>query len=190
MKIRSLIVVGALAGLVPLSACSRSPETGPSVATNVPAMPTLTADQDAGRSLTGIRDSSDSTSGLLPTVVVHKSPSCGCCTSWITHMRESGFQVEVRDVSDLSRIKERLGVPDDKASCHTAELGGYFVEGHVPAKDVMRLIVEQPAARGIAVPGMPLGSPGMEVPDGRVQPYTVDLIALDGSSSDYARHGH
>lgn len=200
MKIRSLIVIGALAGLVPLTACSRSPEPGSSSApTSVPAAPALTAAQGSSSDITagiGVRsDSSDSsnadiTSGVLPKLVVHKSPSCGCCTSWVTHMRESGFQVEVRNVHDLSQIKERMGVPRDKASCHTAEVDGYFVEGHVPAKDVLRLLAERPDARGIAVAGMPLGSPGMEMPDGRVESYTVDLVALDGASSDYARYGH
>ncbi len=124
----------------------------------------------------------------LPLVIVHKSPSCGCCGAWVEHMRSAGFEVEVRDSDDLDPIKKSLGVPADKASCHTAQVGGYFVEGHVPADDVKRLLAEHPDARGLAVPGMPQGSPGMEVPVGSEQPYTVDLVARDGSASVYETH--
>lgn len=125
---------------------------------------------------------------VLPLVLVHKSPTCGCCGLWVEHMRSAGFQVEVRDSDDLSPIKQRLGVPADKASCHTAQVGDYFVEGHVPADDVKRLLLESPDARGIAVPGMPLGSPGMEGPVGSAQPYSVELIGKDGSSTGFASH--
>jgi hypothetical protein len=126
--------------------------------------------------------------GPLPRVIVHKSPSCGCCGTWVEHMRSAGFEVEVRDSDDLAPIKTSLGVPADKASCHTAQVGGYFVEGHVPADDVKRLLAEHPDARGIAVPGLPPGSPGMEVPAGRERPFSVDLVARDGTSSTFARH--
>lgn len=125
----------------------------------------------------------------LPTVLVHKTATCGCCKLWVKHMEQAGFKVETRDVVDLGPIKERLGVPYGKGSCHTAEVGGYFVEGHVPASDVKRMLSEKPAARGLTVPGMPLGSPGMEVPDGRVQPYAVELVARDGKTRVYTRHG-
>lgn len=124
----------------------------------------------------------------LPLVIVHKSPSCGCCGAWVEHMRSAGFEVEVRDSDDLDPIKKSLGVPADKASCHTAQVGDYFVEGHVPADDVKRLLTEHPDARGLAVPGMPPGSPGMEVPAGSEQHYSVDLVARDGSSSPFAQH--
>lgn len=125
------------------------------------------------------------------TVVVHKSPTCGCCNGWVDHMRDNGFTVEVRDHADaeLSAIKARLGVPAQGQSCHTAEVGGYVVEGHVPAADVKRLLDEAPAARGLVLPGMPAGSPGMEMPDGRVQPYTVWQLGRDGQVSAFARHG-
>lgn len=126
----------------------------------------------------------------LPLLTVHKSPTCGCCVKWIGHMRQAGLQVEVNDTDNMLPIKERAGVPYGKGSCHTAEIGGYFIEGHVPADDVKRLLAEKPVARGLTVPGMPLGSPGMEVPDGRVQPYQVELVADDGTTSVYARHGH
>ena len=122
-------------------------------------------------------------------LVVHKHPSCGCCVAWIDHMREAGFAVQVHDHQDMGPIKQSAGVPYAKGSCHTAEIDGYFVEGHVPAGDVKRLLSERPEARGLTVPGMPAGSPGMEMPDGTVHPYAVELIGHDGSSTVYARHG-
>lgn len=125
----------------------------------------------------------------LPLVSVHKSPTCGCCGLWVEHMREAGFKVEVHETDDLQPIKQRLGVPHSHASCHTAQVGPYFVEGHVPAEAVRRLLRQRPDARGIAVPGMPMGSPGMEVPSGQVQPYSVDLIRKDGRISEFARYG-
>lgn len=121
-------------------------------------------------------------------VVVHKTPTCGCCGDWVEHLRESGFDVTVRDLDDLSPVKERVGVPYGLGSCHTAEVEGYFVEGHVPAQDVERLLAERPDARGLTVPGMPLGSPGMEVPSGEVQPYDVLLVKHDGSTAVFASH--
>lgn len=125
----------------------------------------------------------------LPLAVVHKNPSCGCCNSWVEHLRKAGFRVEVREEDNLDAIKQGLGVPPGKGSCHTAEIGGYVVEGHVPASDIKRLLAEKPDARGLVLPGMPMGSPGMEMPDGRVQPYTVELVRRDGSTAAYARHG-
>jgi len=105
-------------------------------------------------------------------------------------MRAAGFKVDVRDVDDLDSVKSRVGIPFGKGSCHTAEVGGYFVEGHVPALDIKRLLAEKPDAKGLVVPGMPAGSPGMEMPDGRVQPYVVELVGRDGTTSDFAHHGH
>ena len=120
---------------------------------------------------------------------VYRSPSCGCCLKWVDHLRANGFTVAVHDTADMDAVKQRLGVPDGQRSCHTASVGGYFVEGHVPAADIRRLLKDKPAARGIAVPGMPLGSPGMEVPAGTVQPYTVELVTRDGAAKAYSRHG-
>ena len=124
----------------------------------------------------------------LPLVVVHKSPTCGCCEAWVTHMKSAGFPVEVKNVDNLDAIKTKVGVPYAKGSCHTAEVDGYFVEGHVPAADEKRLLAERPQAKGLTVPGMPAGSPGMEVPDGTVQPYDVELVAADGTTSVFAHH--
>lgn len=122
-------------------------------------------------------------------MVVHKTPTCGCCGEWVEHMRAAGFAVEVREANDLTPVKESVGVPYGMGSCHTAEVEGYFVEGHVPAADVKRLLAERPDAKGLTVPGMPLGSPGMEVPSGEVQAYEVFLVHPDGSTSVYASHG-
>lgn len=125
----------------------------------------------------------------LPPVTTYKSPTCGCCGKWVEHMRDAGFTVEVRDADNVHPVKMRVGVPVGKGSCHTAEVAGYFLEGHVPAADVRRLITEKPAAKGLAVPGMPAGSPGMEVPGGRIQPYDVELVATDGTTSRFSHYG-
>jgi hypothetical protein len=125
----------------------------------------------------------------LPNVVVYKSATCGCCKLWVEHLSKAGFAVKANDVDNMQPVKERVGVPYGMGSCHTAEVGGYFVEGHVPAEDVKRLLRERPSAKGLTVPGMPAGSPGMEVPSGEVQPYEVLLVAKDGSTSVFARHG-
>jgi hypothetical protein len=103
-------------------------------------------------------------------------------------MRTAGFAVEVRDTDDLNPLKERVGVPYGKGSCHTAEVGGYFIEGHVPADDVKRLLAERPDAKGLVLPGMPMGSPGMESPDGRTQAYTVELVGRDGATRTFTEH--
>lgn len=122
-------------------------------------------------------------------VLVHKTATCGCCKLWVKHLEAAGFSVKAQDVDNLGPIKERAGIPPGLGSCHTAEVEGYFVEGHVPAQDIQRLLRERPRARGLSVPGMPIGSPGMEIPSGEVQPYDVLLVAEDGSTSVFAHHG-
>lgn len=121
--------------------------------------------------------------GDLPMMTVYKSRSCGCCKLWVEHIEKSGFKVSVIETEDLNPIKIKLGVPKSLGSCHTAKVGDYFVEGHVPASDIKRLLSEKPDALGISVPGMPMGSPGMEVPSGETQPYTVTMVKKDGSLS-------
>lgn len=118
---------------------------------------------------------------------VYKSPYCGCCEAWVRHMREAGFAVEVHDVEDLEPIKQSHGITPELASCHTAVLGDYVIEGHVPAEDVARLLEAAPQAKGLAVPGMPLGSPGMEQGD-RSQPYDVIVFTETGKQAVFARH--
>jgi hypothetical protein len=125
----------------------------------------------------------------LPAVLVHKSPTCGCCGAWVEHLRGAGFPVTIDERDDLSALKQQLGIPADKASCHTAEVDGLVIEGHVPAEDIKRLLAQRGEARGLVLPGMPVGSPGMESPDGRVQPYTVERLEKDGSTTPFAAHG-
>lgn len=123
-----------------------------------------------------------------PLMTVYKTPSCGCCVVWIEHVEAAGIPVEVVDIGDMGPVKQQLGVPYGKGSCHTASIGGYFIEGHVPIEDIRRLLEERPAARGLTLPGMPLGSPGMEMPDGRNEAFTVELVAEDGSTTSWAHH--
>ncbi len=109
------------------------------------------------------------------TITVYKSPTCGCCTQWEKHLESHGFQVKSRVVPDVTPVKIENGIPSRLASCHTAFVAGYVVEGHVPAEDVKRLLREKPAIAGLAVPGMPIGSPGMEGPN----PVVYDVLAFD-----------
>lgn len=120
---------------------------------------------------------------------VWKDASCGCCGGWITHMQQNGFRAVVHDTGN-SAARARLGLPARYGSCHTALIGGYVIEGHVPASDIRRLLDERPKALGLAVPGMPIGSPGMDGPAyrGRRDPYDTLLILADGSSRSFQRH--
>ena len=116
-------------------------------------------------------------------MTVYKSPWCGCCGAWIDHMRAAGFEVAVKEVEDLAPVKLMAGVPAELQSCHTASLDGYVFEGHVPAGTVQRFLAERPAADGLAVPGMPVGSPGMEGPN--PQPYEVLSFDRSGGATAY-----
>ncbi len=127
-----------------------------------------------------------SATGQMPKVVVHKDPNCGCCGAWVGHLRQAGFTVDIIETGAIKRVKTRLGVPDDLASCHTAEIAGYVIEGHVPAASIKRILIERPDARGLAVPGMPIGSPGMEVPGAPADEYAVILFGPSGQRP-YAR---
>ena len=122
----------------------------------------------------------------LPAVRVFKSPTCGCCTGWVEHLREQGFTVADEDVGNAA-ARARLGISEKLGSCHTAEVSGYAIEGHVPAADIKRLLAARPRARGLAVPGMPIGSPGMES-GGRRDAYEVLLVRIDGSTSVFASY--
>jgi len=126
-------------------------------------------------------------SETLPKVVVMRDPSCGCCAAWADHLRTAGFQVEVVETPGLARTKARLGVPRALASCHTAQVDGYVVEGHVPAGAVKRLLTERPRATGLAVPGMPVGSPGMEVAGVEPDTFEVVLFGPEGQRT-FARY--
>lgn len=122
-----------------------------------------------------------------PEVEVWKSPTCHCCSKWVDHLRQNGFSVRVHNESAMKPLKTKLGVPQELASCHTAVVGGYVIEGHVPAEDIHRLLSEKPKAIGLSVPGMPIGSPGMEQGDRR-DPYETRLFDADGSDV-FAVHG-
>jgi hypothetical protein len=122
----------------------------------------------------------------LPTMTVYKDANCGCCSAWIEHLETAGFTVTPRNVPDLNAIKRELGVAPRLASCHTGVLGKYLVEGHVPADLILKLWREQRAGRGLAVPGMPIGSPGMEVPGRAAERYQVLLFTERGETSVYA----
>jgi hypothetical protein len=126
--------------------------------------------------------------GARPAMTVYKSPSCGCCGDWVDHVKDAGFKVTVRDIADVDPIKRDLGVPANLGSCHTAVVGPYVLEGHVPADLVDKLLADKPAgARGLAVPGMPIGSPGMEVPGRPADKYDVILFNNDGRTRVFAR---
>jgi hypothetical protein len=119
-------------------------------------------------------------------VTVYKTPTCGCCKAWVEHLRAAGFEVQVQDLADVTPHKQRLGVPPPLAACHTAVVDGYVVEGHVPATDVTRLLATRPAITGIAVAGMPRGSPGMEY--GPAVAYDVIAFKPDGTLDLFASH--
>jgi hypothetical protein len=125
----------------------------------------------------------------LPTMQVWKSPTCGCCKDWIALLERDGFKVQTIDEGN-NAARARFGLPARYGSCHTARFGGYVVEGHVPPSEIRRLLAEKPDAIGIAVPGMPIGSPGMDGPEygGRRDPYDVLLVHRDGSSRVYASY--
>ena len=121
-------------------------------------------------------------------VEVWKNPYCGCCAKWVAHLAAAGFKVRVHDTENLGARKDALGIPVRLRSCHTARVGGYIVEGHVPASDIRRLLRAKPAVAGISVPGMPIGSPGTEVPSGETEPYDVISFDRNGSRQTFARH--
>lgn len=164
-----------------LTACAETPHAPRAAATAAPALSSVAATATAAPAA--------AVDATLPKVRVHKSPTCGCCTGWVDHLRRHGFAVDVHETDDLEPIRKRLGVPAGKGSCHTAEVGRLVVEGHVPAGDTKRLLAMKDDARGLVLPGMPLGSPGMEVPDGTVQRYTVERVEADGRTTPFATHG-
>lgn len=124
--------------------------------------------------------------GAAGVMDVYKSPNCGCCAKWVDHMRDNGFEVKVHATDNMQPVKMRAGIQPGMGSCHTALIDGYVIEGHVPADDVKRLLEEKPPARGLAVPGMPMGSPGMEGP--RSERYNVVLFRNSGGNQVFARH--
>lgn len=122
----------------------------------------------------------------LPVVEIYKSAQCGCCKAWAEHLQKNGFTVILHDVGDIPAARKKLGMPDQYGSCHTAKIGQYLVEGHVPADDIKRLLRDRPKSIGLSVPAMPLGSPGME--SDHPVPYDTLLIGKDGNAKVFARH--
>ena len=122
-------------------------------------------------------------------ITVYKTPWCGCCGGWVKHLQAAGFVTEVVEVQDLAPIRQKHGVPFELSSCHTGVAGGYVFEGHVPVADVERVLKEKPKALGLTVPGMPLGSPGMEVPNAKPEAFDTLLLLKDGTTTVFARHG-
>src|SRR5690349_16734313 len=120
----------------------------------------------------------------LPPIEVYKDPTCGCCLQWVGHVQRAGFQTRVNDVASIESVKIAHNVPMRLASCHTAIVGGYVIEGHVPVSDIQRLLKERPQIAGLAVPGMPIGSPGMEGPGGK--PYQVLAFDKSGATTVYS----
>ena len=139
--------------------------------------------------LAALSSASAPPSALLapPSVTVFKDPNCGCCKSWIEHLRKHAFKVTARDTSDINGPKRTARVPEQLYSCHTAFVGGYVIEGHVPAEDIQRLLKEKPKIAGIAAAGMPIGSPGMEM-GSRKDHYDVVAFNRDGTTHLFARH--
>jgi hypothetical protein len=123
-----------------------------------------------------------------PTMTVQRDPGCGCCLNWVAHLQKAGFKVLVTESPVMEKVKDQRGVPKDVRSCHTGVVDGYVIEGHVPAADIQRLLKDRPAVVGLAVPGMPAGSPGMEVSSGRVQPYNVLAFDKTGKTTIFASH--
>jgi hypothetical protein len=121
-------------------------------------------------------------------MTVYHSPTCNCCNKWLDHVKQHGFQVTDVLSEDMNAVKKRLGVPGNLASCHTAVVGGYVVEGHVPAGDIKKLLGEKPPIAGIAAPGMPVGSPGMEM-DGRQDSFSVKSFDKEGKTATFSEHG-
>lgn len=122
----------------------------------------------------------------VETITVYKTPTCGCCVKWVEHLQQNGFTVDARDVQDTGPHRARLGMPQQYGSCHTATVNGYTIEGHVPAREIKRLLKEKPKATGLAVPAMVMGSPGMEGP--RSDPYQVLLVNGNGQASVYQNY--
>ena len=181
------------AGALGLGAgCGGGAESDGTASAAAPAAVAAEASQDGSLSASGgTLAASDATAASADSreVTVYASPTCGCCKKWVAHMEQHGYEVRTVYNSDIASVKRRLGVPDRLQSCHTAVVGGYLVEGHVPAESVDRLLEQRPeGVRGLAVPGMPTGSPGMEVPGVPADPYDVVAFTSGGDASVFASY--
>ncbi len=166
-----LVALGGLVGLAGIAGAS----TG---LTAQPGRPSR------AQSAIGLQPSSTSLTAAPRAITIYKDPNCGCCKLWVAHMQKAGFVATVHDTADMATVKSSMGVPDALQSCHTARIASYTIEGHVPADVIVKLLEERPEGRGLAVPGMPMGSPGME--GGRAERYAVLLFDKTGKSRVYA----
>ena len=146
------------------------------------------AGRSGGDALHGSNTATSRSASPLPVVEVHKDPTCGCCSKWVDHLQAHGFTVATKDTTDMAAFKTSHGVPRRVQSCHTALVDGYVVEGHVPATDVQQLLKERPPIAGLAVGGMPVGSPGMEISGVKAQRYDVMAFGKDGETRVFATH--
>ena len=178
----SIARVTIAAGAMVVAACATPPadEPAPSAEAATPAAGPAIATPAAAASADA------ATVADTVSITVYKEPTCGCCAKWVEHIEAHGFRVDARDVADVHSIKGDLGVPSQVATCHTGLVGGYIVEGHVPADIIRRMLRERPPIVGIAVAGMPMGSPGMEGDGSRKDRYDVIAIGRDGRTSVYA----
>ena len=177
---RPLVRVAFAAGLAVAGACAAPPAEERAAAgstTQAVAAGTAIATAAVSPEAAAMADTA--------TLTVYKSPTCGCCADWVDHVKASGLKAEVRDMGDVGPVKAELGVPGHLTSCHTAVVGGYVVEGHVPADVIKRMLRERPQIVGLAVPGMPVGSPGMEGDGSRRDRYDIIAIGRDGRTSVY-----
>lgn len=176
------VLVAGMAGTMVIAGCrGKGAETPDSVKVSGVARASVPREESTPADTTGVL------------MIVYKSPTCGCCRSWVEHMKKAGFRVRAVDLDDVQSVKTRYGVPGALASCHTAVIesaagGPFVVEGHVPAEDVRRLLRPRMGVRGLAVAGMPAGAPGMELPDGRRDHYDVMSFREDGVAAVVARH--
>jgi hypothetical protein len=154
-------------------------------ATATAAASTLMAARLAAQPAKALPQASPKVTAPTRDMVVYKDPNCGCCRDWVTHVRAAGFVVTVHDMTDMTSVKRSMGVPEALESCHTARIGKYSLEGHVPADLITKLLAEQPAGRGLAVPGMPTGAPGMET-GGKKDKFDVLLFDGTGKTRVYA----
>jgi len=126
--------------------------------------------------------------GTEPEITIYKSQSCGCCGKWLEHIKANKFRTVVHDREDMDEVKDWLGVPKGVRSCHTGQVGGYLIEGHVPASDIRAMLAKKPKIAGLAVPGMPSGTPGMAAPGAKPEPYDVVSFQKDGTTKLFAKH--
>lgn len=182
IRIRSLRTVLGAGTVAVFGVAGCAGESAPAASGgDQPAATTVAVAAPAAATLTAAN--SEATPGV-PQVTVYKTPTCGCCEGWVDHLRENGFSVIVHDQNDLSAVKAANGITPQLESCHTAVIEGYVIEGHVPADLIARLLNERPEIAGLAVPGMPGGSPGME--SSPKEPYQVLAVGKDGRTSVYA----